>query len=156
MRTDIRTGAYFPPMFNFLGGIVAFIGVLLLSPFLWAGLGLLVLSVIMLTTHYRFQVDPVSKTYFDYVWVLGFRKGDRSSLEHAQYFFLNHRRVRQQMNSRVSSSSIVKDEYNGYLRFPGKEPVHVLVDENKTRAADRMQKLASAAGIPYHDGTEGR
>lgn len=54
MRTDIRTGAYFPPMFNFLGGIVAFIGVLLLSAFLWAGLGLLVLSVIMLTTHYRF------------------------------------------------------------------------------------------------------
>lgn len=70
---DIKVEDYVPVNLIPLGyGLVA-CGLVMIFSTPWSGIGLILLGLILLTTHHRLEVHLEKKYYSEYVWVLGFK-----------------------------------------------------------------------------------
>jgi len=151
---DIRTSLYFP-------GSILFIGVLLLvgSGALFIIKGLvgtipLLFSAIIFTTHYRLRIDLDSKEYFEYLWILGFKNGEKGKFENIEYLFIKKKKVSQKMNSRASSTIIRSEVYDGYLKFSEENKIHVSTQSTKEKLMNQLSPIASVLNVKIVDYTE--
>jgi hypothetical protein len=140
---DIKTGSYFSTPMMIGGGVVAAAGVAIVTVNVYVGLVALIAGVLMLTTHYRVSIDYSTRSYHDYVWVLGLKSGDKGTFESVQYIFVNTSKVSQTMHGRVASTTIVQDEFNAYLKFSEKHKIHLGSDGNKANLMNRMGHIAA-------------
>jgi hypothetical protein len=151
-KIDFRTSAYFPSGMIFVGILLLFIGVVVLiakSPV--AGTVIILASAIILTTHYRLAIDFENGQYKDYVWFLGLKRGETERFEKIEYIFIKQSKLSQNMNSLISTRTITKDAFNGYLKFSENETVHLLTKVNKTDLLDRLNKIAAALQVKVVD-----
>ncbi|MGE0589802.1 MAG: hypothetical protein AB7O48_14590 [Cyclobacteriaceae bacterium] len=79
MKTiDFKTLPYFSGTMTFLGVMLLLSGLWMMFVNILVGLVLVLLSVIIFTTHYRVSIDLGNKSFHDYLWILGISevKGD--------------------------------------------------------------------------------
>lgn len=151
-KFDFRTVPYFPQMINILGIVLAVAGaVLIVSTNFIPAVICIMSGVIVLTTSYRLEIDLENKTYKDYVWFLGMKNGKTARYENIQYLFIKKSKISQQLNSRVSSTTITKDAFNAYLKFSEEEKIHLLTSESKTVLVKKLRNIANMLQVKIVD-----
>jgi hypothetical protein len=116
--------------------------VLFIKPLI--GLILWFISLVIFTTHYRLSIDQDSKVYHDYLWILGFRSGEKGRFNTLEYIFIKKSSVSQTMRMRVASSTIQKEVFDGYLKFSDQHKIHLLTLESKENLINRLKFMASS------------
>ena len=99
MRTyDFKTADYFPFHVILVGAGLVVIGISMVTMGLYpGGLIVLLISILLLTTHYRFHINFDTNEYRDYVWVLGLKNGKTIRFETIDYIFIKQNRKSQTM-----------------------------------------------------------
>lgn len=142
---DFKTTNYFSGMPYLLGVILAPAGLLLLfSPQPVVGGGLFLTGILILTCHYRMHIDFTKKTYTEYLFLLGLKtEQETKSFSAIQYLYVKPTKVSQNLNSRVSSTTIQKIQFDAYLKFSEEDKVHLMTQENKEHLRKRLDPIAA-------------
>ncbi len=154
-KVDFKTSGYFSGNIIFLG--LAFFVVALPALFVKIGFGLilLLLSILILTTHYRLTIDFDNKVFRDYLWIMSFKNRGEQKFERIEYVFLKENRVSTTMQLRVSSSTIHKQVYDGYLKFSEEEKIHLLTKDSKKDLVAKLRDISTMLNVEIIDYTEG-
>lgn len=151
-KVDFRTSQYFPSGMILAGVLFIFAGLsVAIAAKLMLGIVIIITGVVMVTTHYRLEIDFEKKRYKDYVWFMGMKKGSEERFETIEYLFINRSKLSQNLNSRISTRTITKDVFNGYLKLNGVEPIHLLTKENKVALVQRLNKIAALLQVKVVD-----
>ena len=118
---------------------------------IYLGALLVVGGLLFLTTHYRFKIDEKRKEYREYLWILGFKHGKTIPYEGVSTLFITKSRIRQTVNSRVSSMTVSKAEYNGFIQFDGGKNVHLFARDKKQALVQSLKPISNFIKIPIHD-----
>lgn len=149
---DFHTSPYFPGSLRTLGVLLLF--TILIPGHLAAKLPFVAFGIILITTHYRLSFDMVDKVYLDYVWVLGFKFGEWDRFERVEYLFIKRNKMRQNLNSMMSTQTIHVAVYDGYLRISEKNKIHLLTSRNKETVVKKLKALASILRVDILDYTD--
>lgn len=122
-------------VFGFFFLLVAFFG-LMTAAYWLIGVGFLI-SIICLTTFYKVEVNTVEKWFKEYTWVLGFKIGERVPYRTMDYLFINVGKVTETNRSQIKSATVTRDEYRGFIKFDGKEKIHILTNGSYEKLAKR-------------------
>lgn len=155
MRIDLRTAGYFPGLMLIPGLVFLILGLVFVVKILFIGTFLILMSVVIFTTHYRIAIDLDKKNYHDYLWLLGLKSGERGTFETIDYIFIKKVNVSQTMNSRLSSSTIREESFEAYLRFSESHKVHLLSKKKKYFLVKKLKPLAASLNIKIYDYSEG-
>jgi hypothetical protein len=140
---DMKVSSYFSIAWRMAGIILAFAGLAIVFTSIFIGIPLVLVGVLIITTHYRLTVDFNRHTYRDYVWILGIKNGDKGHFEEIQYIYVTRSKVSQTLASRATQTSFVRDEFNGYLKFSEQVKIHLGSDASKKDLINTMQNIAS-------------
>lgn len=142
---DFKTTNYFSGMPYLLGFILTPIGlVLLLSPQHIVGAILLAAGITILTTHYRLQINYTKKSYIEYISILGIKAGqEKNNFSEIRYLFIKKIKVSQTLNSRASSTTIEKFQYDGFLKFSEENKLHLMTLGSKKNLQRRLDDIAA-------------
>ena len=155
MISDFKTSGYFKSFhIMFAIALLPIASVVAMNSVLGAAVMVLA-SLVILTTHYRFRLDTTARTYFDYVWILGMKYGERGSYREANYLFLKASNVKQTMNSRGSSSTISKQVIDAYLKLDGETRIHLFSKDSRHDVIVRLKEISRMIGVPVVDYTSG-
>lgn len=150
-----QTQYYIP--WRFVWGLPLIFGSLLLlllgHPVI--GAFFLLLAILILTTHYGLEIDLDTKSYREYTWVLGTRNGETKRFEEVQYVFIKKSKVSQTLNSQVSSTTIRKDQFDGYIKFSEDEKIHLRSEDKKEALLEKVKKASADLGVKIVDYTSG-
>lgn len=133
-----------------LAGIA--IELLLTTHYVW-GLSVSLISVLVLTTHYGIEIDMPGKFYREYLWILGWKNGIQNRFNQLEYLFINKSHISQKMNSRVSSYTDRRVEFNGYLKLDSDIKIHVANDTSKSKVVSKLSQMADDLKIELTDQT---
>jgi len=153
---NFKTSSYFSATAVIFAVILLLVGLIALFANLVVGLIVLAIGVVILTTHQRLEIDLQNKTYYDYVSFLGFLKqGERGRFDTVQYLFIKTNRVSQTVNSRVSSMTVTKMVFDGYLKFSDEDKIHIAARDNKDKLVKKLQGISNQLNIQIIDYTQG-
>jgi hypothetical protein len=153
---DFKTSTYFPWHVKLVGSALVIIAGSMLTMGMWIGGTLILLvSVIILTTHYRVRVDFDNKTYRDYLWILGMKSGDKKSFETIEYIFLKESRESQTMGLRAANTTIHTSVYDAYLKFSEAKKIHLITKNRKEDLIKIIRPIAHNQKTDIIDYTEG-
>jgi hypothetical protein len=148
---DFKTMWYFSGTIMMVGFLILPAGVVLGSVNIYVGLVLVLVSIIIFSTHYRLKVDFGRQQYYDYLWILGMKTGEKRNFENIEYLYIKKSKMTQKMNLRVASSTISKEVYDGYLKFSEKNTIHLMTLENKSRLLEKLTALSSKLNVRVVD-----
>jgi hypothetical protein len=150
---DINTGWYFQGSMRIAGYVFLLVSLpLLIVPSLWA-IFFALCGIVILTTRYGLRIDAANRSYQEYTWFLGFRRGEWQRYEEIKYLFLKTAKVSRTYNSRVQSSTISTIEFNGYLKFSEEEKIHLVHSVTKRKLLDSLIPIANGLGTTIVDYT---
>jgi hypothetical protein len=154
--TDFKTAAYFAPSVTFFGAILACLGLFIISSSsMITGLVLFFISTLIFTTHYRLRIDPVNKTFHDYLWVLGFKKGTKGQYRNIDYLFITQNKVSQAMHAQIASSTFQREIFDGYIRFSEDNKIHIGTNDDKVELTTHLKQIAQQLDTKLIDYTTG-
>lgn len=125
-------------------------GVLVASSKTWLSFIVFPFGIFLSTTHYRIDVNFSDRTVFDYLWILGFKKGKKQQFNSAEYFFIGSNNVNQTHGSisiRFHTSATV---YNAYLKLDD-ESFFLKEGFDKSEMKSFIFSLSHKYNIPYKD-----
>jgi hypothetical protein len=154
-KIDFRTSAYFSGSFMFTAVILLVVAVPVIFMNLICGIVLLLMSIVIFTTHHRLTVDLDRKVFHDYLWILGLKNGDKGKFENIEYLFINKGKVSQTMNMRVASTTVSKEVYNGYLKFSESDKIHLTTKNNKKDLIEKLRPISAALKVKVYDYSDG-
>jgi len=153
---NFKTSNYFSSSAVLLGVILLPVGLAALFANLVLAAVVLLVSTVLLTTHYRLEIDFQKMTFYDYVSFLGFLKsGEREHFDTVHYLFIKTNRVSQTLNSRVSSMTVQKTVFDGYLKFSDEQKIHIDTRDDKDKLLKKMQPISNQLNIRIIDYTHG-
>lgn len=152
---DLRLSRYFANQWLFVGLLLMATGVILIFKVLLVGVIFTLMSTLIMTTHYRLAINFDDKSYHDYVWLFGLKFGDKGIFENVEYIFIKKNKVSQTMNSRGSSTTIRKGEYDAYLKFSEKNKIHLLTSDSKKQLLKKLSEIATKCSTKIFDYSEG-
>jgi hypothetical protein len=141
---DISTQHYFPFYIVLLG--FACIPVILIPVYWLLSLGLIVVAALIFTTHYRLRIDRTVNTYREYLWILGFRKGQELPLPGVEYVYIN-RIVRESEYGLVARLRTRKTLVQGYMKLSNGVSVYIGEGTNEERMMRRATKVSAYFGV---------
>lgn len=148
---DFRTSGYFSGFIIFTGVGFVVLGLVTLGRNPIVGGILLFLSFLIFTTHYRLRIDLDKKTYHDYLWILGFRNGERGTFESVDYLFVRKSKISQKMQLRAASSTMHKEVFDGYLKLSGHHKIHLITNDDKESTVKFLKEKAALLNVPVMD-----
>jgi len=151
-QIDFHTSPYFPGSLRTLG-VFLLVGILIPTHVL-AKVPFVLIGILLMTTHYRLRFDLSRKEYFDYVWILGLRRGTWDRFDHIEYLFIKRNRMRQNLNSMMSSRTIHMAVYDGYLRISENNKIHLLTSRHKEVVMKKLMALGSLLNVDILDYTD--
>ena len=154
-KVDFKTSAYFPTTITFVGGFVGFIGITFVTTNPILSCVLMLVGIIAATTHYRLTIDVDKKLYHDYLWILGFKNGQKGNFDKIEYLFIKKANVSQTMRVQVASSTIRKEVYDGFIKFSETNKVHLLTKDSKKELVGKLRKISEMLNIKIIDYSEG-
>ncbi len=155
MKTvNLKTSGYFPGTIQFLGVILLLAVAVVAFKSIIASLILALSSLVIFTTHYRLTVDYTNKVYHDYLWILGFKTGDKGKFENIEYVFIKKITVTQKMNLQSLSSTVKKEVYDGYLKFSEKDKIHLMTRDSKKDLIEKLRAISRLLNVRIMDFSE--
>ncbi len=154
-KTDFKTSNYFSWHVYYSGFLFIAFGLASLTIHPIIGLILCFSGLIFVTTHYRLAVDLGNKAYHDYIWFLGFRRGEKGKFKAIEYLFIKRSSVNQTMHLRVASSTIRKEVFDGYLKFSEQDKIHLLTMDSKERLIKKLKHISTLLKVSVVDYSEG-
>lgn len=155
---NFKTSSYFP-LTAIIVAIIVLIPagiILLFSPLVIVGLMMLLASVVILTTHYRLEIDFQKKMFHEYVsFLFFFKSGETGQFESIHYLFVKNKKVSQTVNSRVSSMTVHKEVFDGYLKFSDHEKVHLDTKDTKEALLKKLMPISNQLKTRIIDYTAG-
>jgi hypothetical protein len=148
---DFRTTPYFGGHIQFLGIVLALAGVVVIVKSIIASIILLAASLVILTTRYGLTINFKKRSYFDYLWILGLKKGDWGKFENLEYLFVKEIKVSQTMNLQSLTSTIRKEMYDGYLRFSEHDKIHLMTKDSKEALISKLRPIAKELNVRIID-----
>lgn len=152
---DFKTSPYFSVAITLAGVLVGIAGLAIVGTNPILGAILFFLGLVVSTTHYRLNINFNKKVYFDYVWILGLKSGEKESFKNIEYLFVKKSKVSQTMNLRVVSSTIKKEVYDGYLKFSESNKLHLLTKDSKNDLINKLRVIATALNVKVVDYSDG-
>jgi hypothetical protein len=151
---DFKTCGYFPAHIIFLGLFLILVAVLVAGySLIGAGVVLLV-SLFILTTHYRLRIDFQRHTYHDYLWIFGLKSGERGKFESIQHLYLKASSVSKTMHSRGASSTIKTQVIDAYIRFIPENKIHLFTKDSRHDVIVRLREIARLLDVTIVDYTQ--
>jgi hypothetical protein len=151
-RVDFHTSLYFPQPVR-AGAALAMLLVFLPQVHIILKFTLAVASLAVLTAHYRLRFDKRNKEYYDYVWLLGLRRGEHLRFDKIEYLFIKRNKVRQTVYSMMSSTTIHSEVYDAFLRISEDNKIHLFSSRNRDSALKRLKALSLLLGVDILDYT---
>jgi hypothetical protein len=148
---DFKTSGYFSGFIIVTGVLFVVVAVATLRNNVIVSGVLAVLALLIFTTHYRLSIDVEKKTYHDYLWILGFRKGERGTFESLDCLFVRKSRVSQKMQLRAVSSTVHKEIFDGYLKLSGDRRIHLLTADDKDSVVKFLKSVAARLDVKVMD-----
>jgi hypothetical protein len=148
--TYISGSAYFPA----IGLLVFGMGCFANSNSVYLGVAALVGLFLILTTHYGLEVNVSSKTFKQYVWIMGFKQYKSKAYDLIEYAFVQSGKVRQNLESVAGFNSISISVYNGYIKFSEEDKIHIIQAKDKETVIKRLQVLATDLNFEIVDFTD--
>jgi hypothetical protein len=139
---DFRTAYYFPWTMIIISPFLVLFGGVLIVEQIYLGVLLVVTTLLFLTTHYRFKIDEKRKEYREYLWILGFKHGKTIAYEKVISLYFTKSRMKQTINSRVSSMTVSNEVYNGFIQFDGDKKVHLFTKGKKQKLVDCLISIS--------------
>ena len=146
-KINIKQEAIAPGGFKFFGNLLVFVGIgmvylqtmTLINQQEWAALifiliGLLLCAggLVLITAHYRLEIDPLSKTYQQYVWLLGYSSGKTLAYKKIENISIDDQ-------AKKNESKVQKKEFKAFITFDnGKK---LLLDKHKKEDVLRKRIL---------------
>lgn len=153
---DFKTSGYFPWHILAVGVAMAILGVsMLIAGLFVAGLIVLLISLLILTTHYRCRIDFDKKVYHDYLWVLGLKHGEKKEFDDIKYLFIKQSTVSQTMGLRAANTTIQKSVYDGYIKFSETDKMHIVTKDKKESLIQQLRPIATKLQIDILDYSSG-
>lgn len=150
-QLDFHTSPYFPGSLRALGASLLL--TVILPTHILVKVIFVLIGIILITSHYRLRFDMINKAYFDYVWVLGLRFGTWAKFDRIEYLFIKRNRMRQNMNSMMSTTTIHMAVYDGYLRISENNKIHLLTSRDKEAVMKKLKALSSLLQVDILDYT---
>ncbi len=149
-------GSYFPLQFQYLGYLLAILGIVLsFAGPVWGGLLLLFVAgaiiSLFISTQYKIEIDIKNKTSRDYLWFMGYKIGKKQSYDDIEKVYMTSARVTQTLNQRSITQHLDRTEYSGFLRFSDDNKVHLGSSVNENKMRRRLQKLATSLNVDFSD-----
>ena len=142
-KINIVTQHYFPFQFIALGIGLMITGVISsgLQPLL--GVGLIILGIIFTSTHYRLRIDVGRKTYKNYLWLLGYQKGEELTYQQIDYIYINQADMSSGYGfaTRINVTDTV---YKAYLKLLDDESIFIGESKKEERLMKKVKKISSA------------
>lgn len=152
---NFKTSGYFPWHVMAVAILVAFLAFMFLSESILGSVTMLLVSTVILTTHYRLRIDFDKKEFHDYLWIAGFKSGYKGTFESPEYIFIKRSHVSQTMGLKAATSTIRKEVYDAYLKFSEDEKVHLLTKDNKKNLISKLRSIANTLQVKIIDHSEG-
>jgi hypothetical protein len=117
----------------------------------------LFLSFILFTTGYRLDLDYQKKSYYRYLWILGFKIGSRGKFNSIERIFINEIRygntVRSGILPQVAKSIMFFNK--SYIKFDNGEKMVLLEMHNKEKLIAKLKNLNKKLKTKIYDSTSG-
>ena len=140
-RISIATSWYFPLPFIALGMLIlTTLGIVLSEHYGPVCFLLIPVGAFVFAAHYRLTISLVNQTYHDYLWIAGFKKGQKEPLTSINGLFITENAYRQTFSNFTSSTTTRGIEYNGYIRL-GEQNIHLLSETSKAKVADKLKSI---------------
>ena len=137
---------YFP--FHFIalgvGSILSAILVMLMNP--WLGGLLLIIGILFTTTHHRLAIDLKKRTYREYLWIFGFKRGDTFSYPGFDVIYINEVDMASGYGY-VSRINITSTYYKAYLKLADEESIFFGESKHEKKIMQKAQRLADALSL---------
>ena len=85
--------------------------------------------------------------------MLGVRFGKKVKYRDVEYLFVKMNKVSRTFTSRIQSTTISDNEFDGYIRFSEQEKIHLFSNRNRMVVLKKMTPLAQAIGVQIIDYT---
>jgi hypothetical protein len=139
---DFKTSRYFSGAQILVGLFLIPIATVVWMKSVVGAVLVLIVSLVILTTHYRLRLDMKNKSYHDYLWILGLRHGEKGKFDQIDYLFLKVSKVSQSMHLRAASSTITKHVIDAYIRLTPDNKIHLFTRDSKHDVVVRLKDLA--------------
>lgn len=110
---------------------------------------LILLGILILSTHYRLAVDLEQKTYREYLWILGMKQGEVTPFEDLQE--IRVRLITQKITygvvSRVNGR---KQVYTADLILDNQENLYLGEHSNEQKLMKKLDKVKEQLSIPIY------
>ncbi|MEK6478793.1 hypothetical protein WJR50_14700 [Catalinimonas sp. 4WD22] len=138
---DIKTHDYFPFHMIVIGVAFLLMAVIISTMYPFIAFLLLLMGIVIVSTHYRVSIDPEKKEYREYLWILGFRRGNIQpySRLHDIYIRQHTQNIEYGFVSRVSGR---KKVYSAALELDDDSNVFIGEHANESKLLKKVNKLA--------------
>ncbi|SMD35070.1 hypothetical protein SAMN04488029_2324 [Reichenbachiella faecimaris] len=155
---DIKQESYFPHNFKIFGGVLIFgaLASLLISTDIslvsvLVSLLLVLLGVLMIFVRYGLRIDPGTKTYTEYTWLLGLKLGQPESFHFIDKFYINQVTEQALATTRTGAKFDIKNRiFKAYIRLDNGEKLHLDTDKNEETLTRRLTQYKNILGSVYH------
>ncbi len=146
---EIHTGKYFTGGFYYAGWALLLAGAAAAMSQSWIYVLLfLLVGMVVLTTHYRININTKEKYIEEYVVLFGVKtKVERFNFAAIDYFFVKEQSYVQKLGSRGSTSTIKSIEYDAYVVADGKK-FHVGFSKNQKKLVSKTKAWADVLKVP--------
>ena len=112
---------------------------------------LLILGVLLLTSHQRLVIDIKGKKYFEFYWVVGLKMSNsENSFQEITSVFCESGKYSQEYgkyNRRFISGTM----FNGYIELKDQENLYIGQNKSKQSLLNRLEKIGAQLNVPVED-----
>ncbi|MFC2124100.1 hypothetical protein ACFLU5_04745 [Bacteroidota bacterium] len=145
-----RTQEFFNPYFRFIG--IVFIGLAVTLIFLnWIISPIfLILGILLSTTHYWIEINLDDRKLHDYLWISGFRKGEKIDITEIDYLYLTKSKYSREYGffPRAYEYGYL---YNGYSKLKNEEKLLIGYSKKKDSILRKLERISKELNLEIKD-----
>jgi len=145
---------YFPFQINLVAILLILAGVLIGPESIWLSLALLIIGLTIFTAGYKVAINPEKKTFREYLFVAGFKIGDKKKYSALDEIFIRSRKFSQRVNSRAQTRTFQSVMYRGFVKFSDHDKVLVAESQFKKKVINKLEKVSKTFNLQISDYTD--
>jgi hypothetical protein len=149
-----NTGHYFSPTARVYGWVITIFAVFAILNGSLAAIILLPAGVLIQLIQRRIEIDLESRTYKVGIRMLGVTFGKQRPLSGVDFLYLNKNNHTRVAESRASTMRFRSIKYDGYLKLADDTKLHLVQENSKEKALQRMEQISEDLGIELRDQTD--
>ncbi len=152
-KIRFRTQEFFNPFFRFIG--IVFIGLSIFLIFTsWMVFPIFfILGLVMATTRYWIEINLREENLHDYLWILGFRKGETIDIAEIDYLYLTKSKYSREYGF-FPRAYEYGHLYNGYIKLKNEEKRMICYGKSKDRILTKLHLISKALNLEIKNYSE--